>query len=121
MLCVKRSYLFSVRTGASFYEAAFGQEELAWLNGVTRPAVQASADRTIPRAAKDTSFLRGVVRFKCVYARYYASRSKDCRGPGLHWPIGWPTGQGNVLEGAAATQRRPCLNDGPPRAACFAC
>ena len=69
MLCVKRSYLFSVRTGASFYEAAFDQEELAWAVSVTRPAAQTSAKRTTPRAEQDASFLRGLFRFKCVYAR----------------------------------------------------
>ena len=121
MLCVRTALEIQRTHGASFYEAAFDQEELAWLMGNTRPVTQASAERTTPRAEQDASFLRGFGLFKCVYARYYASRSKDCRGPGLYWPIGWPTGQGNVLEGAAATQRRPCLNDGPPRAACFAC
>ena len=107
--------------GASFTTGCFDQEELAWLMGVTRPAAQASAERTTPRAEQNASFLCGFVRFKCVYARYYASRSKDCRGPGLYWPIGWPTGQGNVLERAAATQRRSCFDDGPRRAAHFAC
>ena len=97
------------------------RRSLPGLSGVTRPAAQASAERTTPRAEQDASFLRGFVRFKCVYARYYASRSKDCRGPGLYWPIGWPTGQGKVLERAAATPRRSCLIDGPRRAAHLAC
>ena len=121
MLCVRQLPSFSVRTGACFYEAAFDQRSLPGLNGVTRPAAQASAQRTTPRAEQDESFLRGFVRFKCVYARYYASRSKDCRGPGLYWPIGWLTGQFRLLERAAATQRRQCLDDGPRRAAHLAC